>query len=175
MDPMKVPELLAYIAGHVGNPVDLSRFTLADQFTHSVVNPYLYRRIDIPFDFVHSLALSFKNHPDLAAECRHLSFCEAKLSKDREVLSEDRERDEMQCLENDLVAIFNALAQHGNLQILQWKIYRWYRGNRVVFSADVWTAISNAAVHLRELDFCIQVGESETWVSDKFLSLQHAA
>ncbi|KAJ7863008.1 hypothetical protein B0H13DRAFT_1096770 [Mycena leptocephala] len=69
----------------------------------------------------------------------------------------------MQCLENDLVAIFNALAQHGNLQILQWKIYRWYRGNRVVFSADVWTAISNAAVHLRELDFCIQVGESETW------------
>jgi hypothetical protein len=175
MDPMKVPELLADIAGHVENPVDLSRLTLADQFTHSVVNPYLYRRIDIPFDFVHSLALSFKSRPDLAAECRHFSFCEAKPSKDREVLSEDRERDEMQCLENDLVAIFNALAQHGNLQILQWKIYKWYHGNRVIFWDDVWTAISNAAVHLRELDICIEVGESETWVSDRFLSLQRAA
>ncbi|KAJ6564040.1 hypothetical protein B0H19DRAFT_1140232 [Mycena capillaripes] len=163
MGLMKVPELVQEISNFVENPRDLAQLAQVDRFTNAAVTPYLYRYIDIPLDFVKSLAITFKNRLDLAAKCRFLSFC--CLSND--LLNEDKDEgssEDHHVPYESLVTIFSVLAQCGTLSTLRWDWEGRHRGRFVRFPSEVWEAISGVSVNLRELDISIRLSNQDAWL-----------
>ncbi|KAJ6552990.1 hypothetical protein B0H19DRAFT_1155397 [Mycena capillaripes] len=160
MTPLKVPELIREIA-FVENSRDLSRLAQVDHFTRAAVTPCLYRQIDISHDSVDSLAVAFRNNPQLVAACRSLSFRYLHgPSRQKEALAESS----LDKLYTDLITVFGAISAHGQLAILGWSS-RLFRGHFVDYSEDVWTAIYSPLGPLRELDLYISSIEIDMWRS----------
>lgn len=158
---MGIPELLGEIAGHLEDSRDLLHLARADHFTRTVVTPYLFRTICVPLDALASLAVALSGTPSLASHCETLILhCRTWFAgpPDKESLNAS------------LLIIFGAIGQYARLQRFEWA---WEGRYNASCSADVWSALAKASLHLQHLTIAPLTEEALTWVGRTLFDLSY--
>ncbi|KAK7058152.1 hypothetical protein R3P38DRAFT_2497326 [Favolaschia claudopus] len=164
MNPLRVPELLHEIAGHLGGDrPSFASLSQVDRFTHGVARTHLFRDIAIGLESAPSLALALRSDPTLAALCRSLSFhreCRRRatqaLGGPRLIKSGSRQ------LQEDVAFVLRAILSQRRL-ITFVLCGDEYGGSRVDLSEDAWAAIGLRIGFVKELKIFVPSTEENVW------------